>query len=343
MRQVWVTYPGPAETLLMKESQDPTPLPGEVLIRSHAIGVNFADVLVRMGRYPLAPPTPCVPGFEVAGVVEKIGDGVSLFSIGDRVVTLCRFGGYSDIVSSPEAFVFHLPSEIDFHVAAAVTVNYLTASLLVEKSCSLKPKERVLIHSAAGGVGLALVDLCKRLDCEIVALASPEKHSFLRDRGVRYVHNSREADFLTPLRALFPESGFDAVFDSKGGASWKQSYQLLSAFGRLGVFGFSSIAQPEGLGHALHSKKLGEVGWFDFDAYHLVNDNKTISGVNLATLWNLPSFIPKMRPMVEALIQSCAKKEIEPWIDRTFPLEETPLAHEYLQSRKSVGKVLLTP
>lgn len=343
MRQVWVTYPGPADTLVMKEALDPAPLPGEVVIRSHAIGVNFADVLVRMGRYPTAPPTPCVPGFEVAGVVERIGSDVANFKVGDRVAALCRFGGYCDVISAPESFVFHLPPEMDFRIGAALPVNYLTATLLVEKSCSLKKKERVLIHSAAGGVGLALVDLCKNLECEIVALASPDKHPFLRDRGVKYVYNSRETDFLTPLRQLFPDDGFDAVFDSRGGASWKQSYQLLRAFGRLGVFGFSAIAQAEGVGHALHSKKLGDAGWFNFDAFNLVNDNKTVSGLNLSTLWTLPSFIPTLRPALYALMESYVKKEIDPWIDRTFSLEEASLAHEYLQSRKSVGKVLLTP
>jgi len=183
MRQVWITKVGPPETLAVREAPDPSPGPKEVRIRVEASGINFADVMARQGLYPDAPKIPCVVGYEVAGTIDAVGSGVTGSRVGEAVLALTRFGGYSDTVVVPEALAVARPPGLAAQAAAAIPVNYLTAYQMLFGMAGIKRGDRILIHQAAGGVGLAAIDLCRIAGAETYGTASASKHEFVRSRG----------------------------------------------------------------------------------------------------------------------------------------------------------------
>src|SRR5689334_2321261 len=168
MQQNCITKPGPPDVLQVREASDPAPGPGEVRIRVRASGINFADLMARMGLYPDAPKPPCVVGYEVAGVVDEIGAGVGGVAVGERVIAPTRFKGYAELVVVPAAQVVALPDGMSFEAGAALPVNYLTAILMLEVLGNVRAGDRVLIHGAAGGVGLAAVQLCRIYGAEVI-------------------------------------------------------------------------------------------------------------------------------------------------------------------------------
>ena len=200
MRQVWITKAGPPEVLQVREAPDPEAGPGKVRIRVRASGINFADLLARVGLYPDAPKLPCVVGYEVAGVIDQLGSGVTALAVGDRVLAMPRFGGYTDTLVTSAAQVIPMPASMSFEEGAALPVVYLTAHHMMFYTGTLHKGARVLIHSAAGGVGLAAIQLAKTRECIILGTASPSKHDFLRAQGCRYPIDSG-ADFVPAVRA----------------------------------------------------------------------------------------------------------------------------------------------
>ena len=172
MRSVWIPRIGPPEVLELREVPDPHAGAGEVRIRVAAAGVNFADVMARMGLYPDAPKLPCVVGYEVAGTIDEVGAGVAGVAVGDQVIAPTRFKGYAELVVVPAAYVVPLPAGMGFEEGAAIPVNYLTAILMLEVLGNVRRGDRVLIHGAAGGVGLAAVQLCRIYGAEIIGTAS---------------------------------------------------------------------------------------------------------------------------------------------------------------------------
>ena len=190
MRQVWVTRAGPPETLQVREAPDPVPGPGQVRLRVAAAGVNFADVMMRLGIYPDAPPLPAVPGYEAAGVIDAVGEGVPAARVGERVLAFCRFGGYADLLCVAREAVFPVPDGVPLTIAAALPVNYLTAWQMLVVMAGVKAGDTVLVHGAAGGVGLAAVDLCRRAGARVFGSASPAKHAALAERGVEFCIDS---------------------------------------------------------------------------------------------------------------------------------------------------------
>ena len=172
MRSVWITRTGPPEVLEVRDGPEPAPGDGQVLVRVRAAGVNFADVMARLGLYPDAPKLPCVVGYEVAGTVERVGPGITGVKPGDRVVAMTRFGGYTEAVAVPAAQVFPLPAAMSFEEGAAVPVNYLTAVLMLRHFGNVRQGNRVLVHAAAGGVGMAAIQLCRIAGAEVIGRAS---------------------------------------------------------------------------------------------------------------------------------------------------------------------------
>jgi len=186
MRSVWIPRIGPPEVLEIREGPDVHAGSGQVRIRVAAAGVNFADVMARMGLYPDAPKLPCVVGYEVAGTVDEIGAGVTGIAPGDKVIAPTRFHGYADLVAVPAVQVVPLPDGMSFEEGAAIPVNYLTAILMLEVLGNARRGDRVLIHGAAGGVGLAAVQLCRIYETEIIGTASASKHAALKAAGVAH-------------------------------------------------------------------------------------------------------------------------------------------------------------
>jgi NADPH:quinone reductase-like Zn-dependent oxidoreductase len=336
MRQVWITKQGPPEVLKVREAPDPEAGPGKVRIRVRAAGINFADLLARVGFYPDAPKLPCVVGYEVSGVVDQVGAGAP-FREGDRVLAMPRFGGYTDTLVAPSGVVLPMPAAMTFEEGAALPVVYLTAHHMMFYAGVLHPGSRILIHSAAGGVGLAAIQLAKTRDCTILGTASPGKHDFLRSQGVHHPIDSGK-DYAPAVRAAVGDAGLDLILDPIGGASWTTGYGLLAPCGRLVAFGLSAVTTGKrrnllhGLVQVLNVKKWSPI--------RLMNANKTISGTNLGHLFDEPQILG---PQLQALLRLYEEGKIRPRVDRTFPFDEAPAAHHYLHDRKAIGKVLLVP
>ncbi|HLK12820.1 MAG TPA: zinc-binding dehydrogenase [Candidatus Binatia bacterium] len=335
MRAVWIPRPGPPEVLEVREQPDPVPRAGEVVVQVAATGVNFADVAARLGVYPDAPPYPCVVGYEVAGTVGEVGAGVTGVVPGARVVALTRFGGYAEAVAVPAAQVFPLPDALDVVAGAAVPVNYLTAVLMLRHFANVRAGDRVLVHAAAGGVGMAAIQLCRIAGAEVIGTASAGKHEALRAAGVAHAIDYRTRDFETEVRRITGGRGVDVVLDATG--AFRKSYRCLAPLGRLVCFGFSQGVTGMRPSRVRALARLARLPWFH--PVRLMNDNKAVIGVNLGHLWDR---IDLLRREMLALLGDCAAGRLVPVVARTFPLAEAAGAHRFIQERRNVGKVVLT-
>ncbi|MCA9900496.1 MAG: zinc-binding dehydrogenase [Ardenticatenaceae bacterium] len=338
MQQIWIQTAGPPEILRLQNGTDPIPRSGEVRIRVEAVGVNFADILGRLGIYPDAPKMPYVPGYEVSGKIDLLGQGVPDFREGDAVFALTQFGGYSDVVCVPYKQVFKRLEWMNAQDAAAIPLTYLTSYMMLVVMGSVKAGDRVLIHGAAGGVGLAALDLCRILGAETLGTASPAKHEYLLAHGLNHAIDYRNQDYERVVMDLTGGKGVHVVLDPLGGIHWPKNYRLLMPSGRLIHFGVSSLAS--GKRRSWWSVFRGLVMLPFYTPLKLMSDNKAIIGVNLGHMWAHASM---MRPWMKQIVAWYDEALFRPKIDRTFAFTEAVAAHHYLQDRKNIGKVLLLP
>ncbi|HZZ23291.1 MAG TPA: medium chain dehydrogenase/reductase family protein [Roseiarcus sp.] len=340
MRQIWIPKSGPPEILIVKEAPDPHPSTGELRIRVEANGVNFADIMGRLGLYPDLPRTPVVPGYEVAGRVDAAGAGVDAVWVGRDVFASTRFGGYADVVCAPQAQVFPRPSNMSAQEGASIPVNYLTAWQLVVVMGGLKAGETVLIHSAGGGVGIAATQIAKHIGATVIGTASAGKHEELRALGVNHLIDYRTEDFEESARQITGGRGVELILDAVGGDSLKKGYRLLAPTGRLGIFGASSAATSKTRGYLGMASMLANTPWVQFNPLSLMNANKGVFGVNLGHMWGE---FARMRGWMDQLLGLWENGVIKPRIARVFSFDEAPAAHHFIQDRKNIGKVLLKP
>jgi NADPH:quinone reductase-like Zn-dependent oxidoreductase len=327
---------GAADVFEMREGPDPSPGDGEVRIHVRAAGVNFADILARIGLYPDAPKPPMVVGYEVAGVVDAVGRGAIGAHTGDRVVALTRFGGYADSVCVPAAQVYRFPDRLSDAEAAAVPVTYLTAALALYRMAALTSGETVLIHNAGGGVGIAATQLARLRRATVIGTASSAKHDALRSFGVEYPIDYRTANVESEVKRITRGRGADVILDPIGGSSFGASYRMLAPLGRLVMLGISSMA-----GERRSTWRVLRSWWAmkAFDPLSLINRNRGVFGLNLGHLWDERS---KLQPLMDLLLSELSAGRLEPIVARTFPLERAADAHRYIQSRANIGKVVLT-
>ncbi len=340
MRQVWITKAGRPEVLQVKEAPDPAPQAGELRIRVEASGVNFADILARLGIYPDLPGLPAVVGYEVGGSVDAVGPGVDPHLLGRDVFAATRFGGYSDVLCVPENQVFLRPPGMSAQEGAALPVNYLTAWQLVVVMGGLKAGETMLVHSAGGGVGIAATQIAKHIGARVIGVASEWKHAELEKLGADHLLDERRDNLENGVRDITKGRGVELVLDPIAGASFKRSFRMLSPTGRLGMFGVSSFVNAKERDLFNVVKSLFNTPLFQFMPMTLINANKGVFGVNLGRMW---SETDRLRLWAEDLRNLWETGAIRPRIDKTFRFEEAPLAHHHLQDRKNIGKVLLTP
>jgi NADPH:quinone reductase-like Zn-dependent oxidoreductase len=339
MRAVFITRRGGPEVLEVREVPDPVPGPGEVRIQVRAAGLNFADVMARMGLYPDAPKLPAVVGYEVAGTVDAVGVGVSSPAPGDRVLALVRFGGQAEMVVLPAGHAMPMPEEMTFEQGAALPVNYLTAYHALFRVGHLLRGQSVLVHMAAGGVGIAALQLCRTLPgITVFGTASAAKHAVIREEGCHHPVDYRTRDYEAEVRQLTGGRGVDLVLDALGGADWKKGYRLLRPGGMLVTYGFANLATGPRRSLLVAARQLLSVPRFSPIA--LMDDNRGVAGVNMGHLWGEPEMV---LGELEALLALFREGRIRPRVDSTFRFEEAALAHDRLQGRGSVGKVLLVP
>lgn len=322
MRAVVITQTGPPEVLEVQERPDPRPAEGDVLIDVKAAGLNFADLMARTGVYPDAPKLPAVMGYEVAGTDPD----------GNRVIAATHFGGQCELVSVPPQNVVPLPEGWSFEQGAAFPVNYGTAYAALLRYGNLQPGERVLIHAAAGGVGIAATQIAKHAGAEVWGTASPSKHDAIRSFGVDHPLDYTRRGWQKGL------PGLDLVMDAIGGASFRRSYKLLRAGGRLVCFGVSSLMSGEKRSLPAAARTIASTPWFT--PLKMMGDSKAVIGLNILTLWNEFSTLEPWLAPLNAMIEDGA---IEPVVAKSFPFDRAAHAHRHLTERRNVGKVVLTP
>jgi len=332
-----MTKRGGTAVLEVRETPDPFPAANEVRVRVRSAGLNFADVIARSGLYPAAPPPPCILGYEIAGGIDQVGSGVRNFTPGERVVALTPFGGHADAVCVAAPRVLKLPDNVSFDTAAAIPVNYLTALHMVGRVAGIHPGDTVLLHAAGGGVGLAVLNLCRMIGgVRVFGTASAAKHAVLREHGCDFPIDYRTQDYAEEVMRHTGGKGVDVVFDPLGGADWKRGYKLLKPAGRLVAYGFSNL-QTGRRGNLLRMvEQLARMPWFT--PLKLMQDNRSIAGVSLADMWGEP-----LMDDLRKVIGLCAEGKIVPAIDARFPFSKVAEAHQRLEQRKNVGKVLLIP
>ncbi len=335
MREVVITRRGGPEVLEVRDVPSPVPGAGEVRIEVSAAGINFADTMARAGLYEDAPPIPCVVGYEVAGTVAEHGAGVdsSLLPVGTRVMAGTRFGGYAEQVVVPVADVIPLPESLSLEQGAAIPVNYATAWAGLIGYGSLQPGERVLIHAAAGGVGIAATQIAKHAGVEVWGTASPGKHDAIREQGVDHPLDYTEDGWEEGL------PGMDLIMDAIGGESFRRSYDLLRPGGRLIAFGASSILQGEkrSIAKALPQALRMMRG---FNLIDQMGDSKAVIGLNMLRLWDDRG---TLSPWIDPLQEMIGSGAIRPVVSDVVPFSDAPEAHRIIAERRNVGKVVLIP
>jgi NADPH:quinone reductase-like Zn-dependent oxidoreductase len=338
MKQIFITGHGGPEKLQVREAPDPSPVASSLRIRVKASGINFADILARQGLYPDSPKIPCVVGYEVSGTVDAVGQGVPESWLGRDVFALTRFGGYSDVVVVPANQVFDKPIALSHEQCAAIPVNYLTAWQLLVVMGALSKNEIVLIHNAGGGVGLAAIDIARHIGAHIIGTASAGKHEFLRQRGLHDAIDYRSQDWLAELMKLTDGRGVELILDPLGGGHWKKSWKALRSTGRLGMFGISVATQSKLFG-PLRLLPVA-LGMPFFHPIPMMNNNKGAFGVNMGHLWHE---VDKIRQWCDVLLKGVADGWVRPHVDKVFSFEQAGAAQTYMEERRNIGKVVLTP
>lgn len=337
MRVAIIPRNGAPDVFRIEEHPVPEPGPGEVLVRVRAAGVNFADVLGRLGLYPDAPKLPYVPGYEVAGVVERAGADVIGVTEGARVIAITQFNGYSEYVTAPAWRVFPAPSGLSDAEAAGIPVTYLTAAIALYKMANVAAGETVLIHNAGGGVGIAAAQLAALRRARLIGTASASKHAALHRFGFDHLIDYRTMTVFKEVKRLTGGRGVDVVLDPLGGASFAESYALLAPLGRLVMFGVSRIAPSRTRDYLTIVKTLWSMP--KFKPFSLINRNRGVFGLNVGHLWDARD---QLAPIVDMLMREFESGRITPVVAQTFPLEQVADAHAYLQNRSNIGKVVLT-
>lgn len=336
MKQIWIPRIGDPSVLELREAPDPEPGPGEVRIAVEAAGVNFADLMARMGIYQDAPPLPTVVGYEVAGAIDAVGEGVDAELVGKPAVAMTRFGGYSSMVCVQAEQAAIRPEGLDAVTAASIPVVGLTAWMMLEVMGRVREGDRVLVHSAGGGVGLAALDLIKRRGAYAIGTASSRKHAFLEERGYDELIDYTKVDFE---EALKDQVGLDLILDPVGGEYWAKGLRLLRAGGRIICFGMSSNAVSDKRSLFAFAKNVAAIPWFQSNPVALINGNKGLMGVNMGHMWHEGE---RVTGWLRELLDLWKTGELRPHVHATVPFENAAEAHRILHDRENFGKVVLT-
>jgi NADPH:quinone reductase-like Zn-dependent oxidoreductase len=337
MKQIFITQAGDVDVLEVREGEDPRAGDDDVVIDVAAVGINFADLLARMGTYPDAPPIPCVVGYEVSGTVREVGGNVTSIEAGQRVLAVTRFGGYSTVAVTPQTLVWPMPDNMSFEEGAAIPVNYITAYLALFTMGNLKKGERVLIHSAGGGVGIAATQLARTVTDEIFGTASAGKHAAIGEIGVRYPIDYRSQDFAEEIARITSGRGVHLIMDALGGKSVAAGKKILSPLGRIVVYGISSAVR--GGRRSFFSILKTVMQMPKFGPLDLMDHNHGVWGLNVGHLW---SEAGALRDAVAHVVRLYEEGTVRPVIARSFPFADVREAHTYIQERRNTGKVVLT-
>jgi NADPH2:quinone reductase len=337
MKAVYLIKTGPANQALdIREIDTPEPKKGQVRIKVECFGLNYADVMARNGLYDAAPKIPCILGYEVVGTIDQVGAEGNMSLIGNRVVAFTRFGGYAEYAITSEEACAEI-GEIDAGEAAAIAVQYATAYYMAVDAIRLHKGNKVLIHAGAGGVGTALIQLCKLAGCIVFANAgSDEKLEYMKGLGADFVINYRKEDYETFIKKELKGEKLDATFNPIAGSTFKKDMKLLGAGGKLILFGGSERS----------GKKWGFLSTLNFVRkmglmipIGLVMGSKSVIGVNMLNIGdNHPEILKRC---MDEVIQLMKDKKIQPHVGARYNYRQVADAHELLGSRDSLGKIVV--
>ncbi|WP_308909703.1 NADPH:quinone oxidoreductase family protein [Pseudokordiimonas caeni] len=324
MKAVLCRELGPADKLELADIDDPVAGPGQAVVAVKAAGINFPDLLIIQGKYQFKPELPFVPGGEAAGIVESVGDGVTNVKPGDRVIVTTMTGAFAEKVVAPAAMLMPMPDAMSFEVGAGFTITYATSYHALKDRADLKAGETVLVLGAAGGVGLATVQLAKAMGAKVIAAASSDaKLEVCRAAGADEVLNYATEDMKTRLKELTGGRGVDVVYDPVGGDYTEVAVRALAPNGRLLVIGFAAGDIPKIPLNLLLLKQSALVGVF-WGAWAGANPKGQVANMK------------EMFAMI-------AEGRLDPKVTEIYPLADFTSAFEALSARRATGKVVLVP
>ena len=338
-RVVFRSY-GEVSVLEREQVEVRAPGPGEILVDTAFAGINYADVIARRGFYKWAPPPPTCVGFEVSGTVAAVGPGVDAPRLGDRVAAVTRFGGYASRIVLEAVRTYVLPDEMSLEHGAAIPAVYMTAWHSLMEIARVRPGETILIQAVAGGVGLAALELCKHQGLVTYGTASTaDKLAFARGRGLDHGIDYQREDFEQAILRETGGRGVDVVLDSLGGEGLRKGYRCLARCGRVVTIGAAQVAPTSRRDpRALLAAGVELVRGGVFHPFQLIEDNRSIAGVQILLLWD---DMPRLRRGMDALFALYREGAIRPHVDRVFGIDEIGEAHRLLETRRSKGKLLL--
>lgn len=325
MKAIVVSKLGGPEVLAYQEVDKPSVGPNQVMIRTKALSVNFADIKARKGKYHRGSEPPFVPGLEVAGTIEGVGPEVEKFHEGQRVIAFVDGGSYAEYAVANENLTFMIPDSLDFETAAACPLVSFVSYHLLHEVGRLQPGETVLVHASAGGVGTTAVQMAKILGAGqiIGTVGSDKKKDTSRQVGADKVINYEKEDFVKPVLQLTDGKGADLILDSVAGGIGERSLACLAPYGRLVNFGNAS-------------------GWpANFQTKDLHSSCRAVLGFSLGTTRSQRPEL--LQPTAEKVLPYLADGRLKMVIGKRLPLSEARAAHEWIESRQSTGKVILLP
>lgn len=335
MKAIYVIKHGSIdEAFEVRDTPKPVPKPGEVLIKVEGFGLNFADVIARKGLYQDAPPLPSVLGYDICGTIERKGSNVDWLEEGDRVTALTRFGGYAEYAVTDARAVAVIPATMGVAEATALTTQYCTAYYCAVEMVNLYPGDKVVIHSAAGGVGTALMQYCKHIGCEIFATTgSASKVEMLKQAGAAHVIDTSKTEFDDYIDEVTKGDGVDVIFDAIGAGYIRRGIKVLAHGGRIVCYGVSAMSDSTNI-----FSKLGKA--IEFGIYHpgeFMMASKSLIGVNMLRLADSKPLT--MKRVLENVVRLHKEGVFKPHVSKTFKATEVGEAHKFMEDRKSIGKI----
>jgi NADPH:quinone reductase-like Zn-dependent oxidoreductase len=336
MLAVFITRPGGPSVVQVRQTTPPQIKDNQALVKIYAAGINYADIVARSGLYPDSPRFPFVPGYEFAGTVEKT-QNTTMIKPSEKVLGLTLSGAQAQYVAANEDQLFPIPDNMSFEQAAAIPVNYLTAYYALFKLGNLRQKESVLIHSCAGGVGTAAVQLALTKDAEIFGTTSSDlKIDYLIKQGVHHPINYKKKNFQDVVKKITGNKGIDMVLDSVGGPTFKKSWRLLSSGGRIICYGVTDLIVGG-------RKNIFRLLWKfltipKIKTLDLIQNNHGVFGLALNRLLKDTK---EIKNAIDEILKLYNAGLIRPEINRVYDINDIAEAHAYQQSGKSTGKLIL--
>ncbi|XP_033958949.1 synaptic vesicle membrane protein VAT-1 homolog-like isoform X2 [Pseudochaenichthys georgianus] len=337
MRAVVLAGFGGLNKLRVTKKAMPEPQDGEVKIRVKACGLNFLDLMVRQGSIDNPPKLPIVPGFECSGIVESVGENTAGFEIGDRVMAFVNYNAWAEVVCTPADFVYKMPEEMSFAEAAAFSLNFVAAYMMLFEVANLREGMSVLVHSAGGGVGQAVAQLCSTVpNVTVFGIASCSKHAAIRD-SVTHLFD-RNVDYMQEVQKISPE-GVDIVLDCLCGENTAKGLTLLRPLGTYILYGASNMVTGETKSFFSFAKSWWQVE--KVNPIKLYEENKVIAGFSLLNLLFKHGKCNLVKSVMDKLLCLFDQKKIKPVVDSLWALEEVKEAMQRIHDRGNVGKLIL--